>query len=380
MLDPLCCDEAGGTVSPYSNTCLGDADGNSIDDACEPPKGACCHSDGTCLVTTQANCLMTVGATYMGDGTKCLGDNNQNGADDACDAPWQPGDPYKMHFPQLPNLEGWNVWDPTVMADDWQCTETGPVSDIHFWGSWMHGIEGKILNFEFRIYADIPASQSPTGYSVPGSMLWAYVTDNFNPVRRVGPPEGWYEPMTQQFLMGDHVTYYQYDIYIPEPNWFMQEQGRIYWLAIVAHVEGDPSLVKWGWKSSLDHFNDDAVWGINPMPMMPNEWMEMFEPPAFQVSLDLAFVITGGIICDCTPGDANGDAALNLADAVYVINYVFKGGPAPTPYPICSGDANCDCTVNLADAVYLINYVFKGGPAPCDCQTWLSLCGPPLRK
>ena len=380
MLDPLCCDEAGGTVSPYSATCLGDADGNNIDDACEPPKGACCQPDGSCLVTTQANCLMTVGATYKGDGTKCLGDNNQNGADDACDKPWQPGDPYKMHFPQLPNLEGWNVWDPTVMADDWQCTETGPVSDIHFWGSWMHGIEGKIASFEFRIYSDIPAAQSPTGYSVPGPMLWAYVTDNFNPVRRDGPPEGWYEPMTQLFLMGDHITYYQYDIYIPEPNWFNQQQGQIYWLAIVAHIEGDPSLVRWGWKSSLNHFNDDAVWGISPMPMMPNEWMEMFEPPAFQVSLDLAFVITGGIVCNCIPGDANGDGPINLADAVYVINYIFKGGLPPIPYPICSGDANCDCTVNLADAVYLINYVFKGGPAPCDCQTWLSLCGPPLRK
>jgi hypothetical protein len=63
-------------------------------------------------------------------------------------------------------------------------------------------------------------------------------------------------------------------------------------------------------------------------------------------------------------GDANGDAAINLADAVYVINYVFKGGPAPDPE--CVGDANGDEAVNLADAVYLINYVFKGGAAPVD--------------
>ena len=62
-------------------------------------------------------------------------------------------------------------------------------------------------------------------------------------------------------------------------------------------------------------------------------------------------------------GDANADAAINLADAVYLINYVFKGGPAPDPPE--AGDANCDDAVNLADAVYLINYVFKGGPEPC---------------
>jgi len=61
-------------------------------------------------------------------------------------------------------------------------------------------------------------------------------------------------------------------------------------------------------------------------------------------------------------GDANGDGMVNLADAVYVINYVFTGGPAPEP--LDSGDADGDGTVNLSDAIYLINFVFKGGPPP----------------
>ncbi len=61
-------------------------------------------------------------------------------------------------------------------------------------------------------------------------------------------------------------------------------------------------------------------------------------------------------------GDANGDGELNVADAVTLINYVFKGGPAPEP--LQAGDANGDGDVNVADAVYLINYVFSGGPAP----------------
>ncbi len=61
-------------------------------------------------------------------------------------------------------------------------------------------------------------------------------------------------------------------------------------------------------------------------------------------------------------GDANGDAQVNVADAVYLINFVFKQGPAPEPLE--AGDANCDLSTNVADAVYLINYVFKGGPEP----------------
>jgi hypothetical protein len=61
-------------------------------------------------------------------------------------------------------------------------------------------------------------------------------------------------------------------------------------------------------------------------------------------------------------GDANGDGELNAGDPVFLINYVFKGGPAPET--VFNGDANADGSVNVADAVYLINYIFKGGPPP----------------
>ena len=63
-------------------------------------------------------------------------------------------------------------------------------------------------------------------------------------------------------------------------------------------------------------------------------------------------------------GDANGDGVINSADIVYLINYLFKGGPAPDPLEV--GDLNCDGVINSADVVYLINYLFKGGPPPCD--------------
>jgi hypothetical protein len=88
----------------------------------------------------------------------------------------------------------------------------------------------------------------------------------------------------------------------------------------------------------------------------------------------------GSLACDCRPGDANGDCEINVGDAVYLIAYVFKGGPGPIPYVLCSGDANCDCQVNVGDAVYIINYVFKGGASPCACESWLLFCGQPLRN
>ncbi len=63
-------------------------------------------------------------------------------------------------------------------------------------------------------------------------------------------------------------------------------------------------------------------------------------------------------------GDANGDGSVNVGDAVFLINFVFSGGPAPDPE--CTGEANGDGTLNVGDAVYLINYIFKGGPAPVE--------------
>ncbi len=62
-------------------------------------------------------------------------------------------------------------------------------------------------------------------------------------------------------------------------------------------------------------------------------------------------------------GDANSDIALNIGDPVHLINYIFKGGPAPAFDKL--GDPNCDDRVNIGDAVYLINYIFKSGPEPC---------------
>jgi hypothetical protein len=61
-------------------------------------------------------------------------------------------------------------------------------------------------------------------------------------------------------------------------------------------------------------------------------------------------------------GDANGDGSINSGDIVYLINYLFVGGPEPQPWE--SGDANCDGAINSSDVIYLINYLFIDGPAP----------------
>ncbi len=71
-----------------------------------------------------------------------------------------------------------------------------------------------------------------------------------------------------------------------------------------------------------------------------------------------------GDACDYVCGDADSGGAVTVADAVYVINYIFAGGPAP--YPLASADVDCSGTVSIGDAVAIISYIFGGGPAPCS--------------
>jgi hypothetical protein len=61
-------------------------------------------------------------------------------------------------------------------------------------------------------------------------------------------------------------------------------------------------------------------------------------------------------------GDATGDGLVNVADIVYLVNYLYRGGSEPTP--VEAGDATCDGVVNVADVVYLVNYLYRGGDPP----------------
>ncbi len=62
-------------------------------------------------------------------------------------------------------------------------------------------------------------------------------------------------------------------------------------------------------------------------------------------------------------GDVDGSAGIDIDDIVYLIAYVFAGGPAPVSE--ATGDVDCSEGIDIDDIVYLITYVFQGGDAPC---------------
>jgi hypothetical protein len=293
----------------------------------------------------------------------------------ATEEPWQN---HKMHFPQLPDPEGWDVvatqghmaHPGIVLADDFRCTESGPITDIHIWGSWMWNIEAPILGFWLSIHDNIPGPP----YSMPGAELWrAYITD-YDIVQEPSSLQGWFDPFEYWWEHPNHDLWYRYDIdSIPEP--FVQDSGTIYWLNVMADLgppgyQGFPEPPLWGWKTSTEHFEDDACWAVWTPPVY--DWFPLMDPRT-GLTLDLAFVITSSgvpVIC----GDVNNDGIVNVGDIVYLVSYLYKGGPAPVPLP-CVGDVNNDDIVNVGDIVYLVSYLYKGGPVPNP-----NCCNPPWKK
>lgn len=102
----------------------------------------------------------------------------------------------------------------------------------------------------------------------------------------------------------------------------------------------------------------DSTWEI--LPTVLDTVKSQLHAQSTMLGVFAIFVDTAqSFIC----GDADGSGAVNISDVVYLINYIFAGGPGPNP--VLAGDADCTGAINISDAVSLINYIFGGGAAPC---------------
>jgi len=64
-------------------------------------------------------------------------------------------------------------------------------------------------------------------------------------------------------------------------------------------------------------------------------------------------------------GDVNDDGNVDILDIISLVNYKFKGGPAPVYERLAN--VNCDSSINVLDIIYLVQFKFKQGPPPNCC-------------
>jgi hypothetical protein len=65
-------------------------------------------------------------------------------------------------------------------------------------------------------------------------------------------------------------------------------------------------------------------------------------------------------------GDVNQSNNIDISDLVYVVDYMFNGGPVPLP-SVWSANFNCDeSAIDISDLVAFVDWMFTQGPFICD--------------
>jgi hypothetical protein len=190
---------------------------------------------------------------------------------------WSVGDDYKMHSPQLPNKNGWDIClVHQAIADDFKCSQSGPINDIHFWVSWK-GDNDDFRNVTWNI------ALCANSFGKPGTVLWILNPGHANISSRLygTGDQGWHCPRNSLTISHDHTNIYQVNI-TKIGNPYNQTKGNIYWLVIQAEMREPPAEV--GWKTSTSSYFGGAVYQT-----VTGGWA-----PISTKIHDLAFVITGG--------------------------------------------------------------------------------------
>jgi hypothetical protein len=241
-----------------------------------------------------------------------------------------------------------------IVADDWKCEDDRPVTDVHWWGSFLGWNQPRVppllpKAFHIGIWTDDPCD-FPGDFSHPNEMVWENYCDNW-----VWNFAGFDENPQKPQEPNGNDSCFQFTQLLSEDEWFLQEpndpndpnsSSGVYWLSIAAIYDpndySDPNFYPWGWKTRERFFNDDAVRIINTFnpvngtlwpptpPTVGSIWMDggpIFWPDPND-SWDMAFELTTNrpaYVDDPIPGDLNADKIVNLFDlAILARNWLVS--------------------------------------------------------
>ena len=277
---------------------------------------------------------------------------------------------------QLPDMaDGINIgslpMDP-VIADDFLCTNGKEIKEVHFWGSyvdnplesgehWQQRNPGPpedllpptpgVEVFKLSFHADIPAGVDPERlWSRPGVQLYDAWITNFE--------ERYWDSVPHTNAAGEvwWEHKYYYIVRLEEP--FQQEKGRVYWLDIGA-VPKDPGaepMWYWGWETSKDHWNDNAV------HCWEEGWRWEDLGKLYGSPIDMAFLLITNDNTRYCKGDFDRDGDVDGTDlAIFATDFgrtdCYNTGD-------CEGDVDYDGDVDGTD---LARFAADFGRTDCPC-------------
>jgi hypothetical protein len=161
------------------------------------------------------------------------------------------------------------TWPAQILADDYQCKLSGPVTQIWIWGSYhldeLPGNDANNVDFTLSIREDIPATSR--SYSMPGKILWTrtFKKGQFTVQASTSKRQSFFSPCNAEYITNSHKRTFKYTFTVDRSQAFVQagssDKPVVYWLSVQAKVvQSQGSTVRFGWKTSTSYWNDDAVW------------------------------------------------------------------------------------------------------------------------
>ncbi len=248
-------------------------------------------------------------------------------------------------------IYGWDeksIYHPNerpIMADDFLCKDDRPITDFHWWGSfigWNESTQPPILPeaFHIAIWTDIPDPDpdDPSNWSMPGKMVWEHKCTNWtwNFAGFDKHPEG-----IEQYK---NEACFQFNQLLSEPDWFYQKPGEnVYWLSIAAIYPDNIDEIKypWGWKTRPHKFNDPAyrifyaynedgtdIWPPKPKSMASPEgsWVIINQEWLWDLSFEISTNVPA-YIDEPIPGDIDRNGIVNLLDFATLATNWLKTAP-----------------------------------------------------
>lgn len=190
--------------------------------------------------------------------------------------------------------------EPVIVADEWLCPGSGPITNITIWMSRLDDAEPTVIvSIELSIHSNVLDGGS--GFPVPGPVAWTktFSAAEFtrSPFAVVSNGEWWLGlPSGSPIHPGDTVVELV-DFPVPFGEEFVQVFGETYWLSVRIHVASGSPTTQAGWKTRDpgDGFSGEfAVWALSAGAPTPGGWTPLLYPvthPLATAPIDMSFVV-----------------------------------------------------------------------------------------
>jgi hypothetical protein len=355
-----------------------------------PPQETCCYpfvGGPPCGPVPVGTCVTSGGVIVPA----CLGDGNGNGIDDACD-PVTPPDTLRNHFktwriftPQpadtfalvrdqftihdflfvdsidfLSNPVRKIVFGPTkndtsdiLRPDDhltWYRVKSSNNRRINVQVTYVNQFESTKVFIDTVKYFLLPTQKLFPAHNPPDTLLGHYTAYRIHKPKVIKPPVELLD---------------QFDVLFGTPE-RLDSLKPVYFFT---PADKDNELRP----KSDTHYVAYEIFPRTFLPALTTQTIDQWGQHFLQVRNSEYLLVPSRkdtfVVCTHKPNDCNGNGTIELADIICDVNVVFKPATNPKPVPNCRCDSNGDGQCNLTDIIHKVNYVFRFGPEPVVSKT-----------